>query len=90
MTRKTIRVAADQTQLTGRLASNSAQGCHLVKVQSFTMVVLTSPIGIEKVTLSEEMIIVAEFAALQVDEVLLRKFERRIHTLASSVSQHLP
>lgn len=45
-------------------------------------------IGVEKMTLPEEMEIAADFAGLEADEVSLRKGERRIHALAYFVPQH--
>jgi len=81
-----------QTHLAGRQARNGAQRCHLVRAQPFVpfvMFVLTPPLSLKIVTLPEEMMTVAEFAAYQAEIVLLRIGERHIHSLAPFVPEDL-
>jgi hypothetical protein len=88
MAKKTIRIVAIQPRRAGRLASNGAQGSHPPIIQSFAVIMLTLSVIFKIRTSPEDMETVAEFAALQADEVLLGIAKRRIHALTPSILQH--
>ena len=87
MTSNAIQIAAVHPRLAGRLASNSAQCCYLIGLQPMAMLVMALSEVVKILTPPEEMKLVAEFAAPQAGEGLLRIVERRIHPLAQFVSQ---